>query len=722
MEVLERNRQGGILFKSLFKDELFNIKGQGLYAWVNESQYKLMKNDGLDPIKFGQYGTNASEGSTPQNTIKSYVGITSEPVIILWAHKLTPKELQVGTALQIENMMKPLVGPKSLDGKSTEVFYTSIDKIKNAFSQIVYNIKEKDIYSPRERQQEAIDKIVKNFNTPNIKDFLLGAIMRFGKNFTFLNFIKQTAKVGDNILILTNKPGVFKSLDKDIKNHVYFENFNYILLRDIKGIINLKLPQDKINIIAVSKQLADNKVRCAEIRHFLNKTPFIASMFDECHSGTDTESFKALISGISIDFKVWTSGTPFKTMVAQGFLENNSYMYGYIEQQNDKRKGHLPDAVTLETRIISPPPTFSNNPHYTEEEGFTHDKLFAIDYTGEFIFGGEVKEYLQDILGLSSKKAKYSPYRICPGNLDHTIWLLPTNIKMVEAVGRMIENITTEYKVIVASGDNSKNIDDVHDAITLNSKTITLTNMRFIEGTTVEQWSGAFVMSNTESTEKYFQFIFRVATPSKGKDKAFIFDFSMERTFRKIFEFSHSHAMNTDNKDIQKVVREWLDNNNVYRSGDGPTFKLIDIEDILGEVQKGDYGSITLIKTISQYLKGNIDGIASSWSKLNTKKSIKKEDKFISNGTPKGKNFTQSNGKPRTKSEILMLDEAKANIAGVIASFPFIKFMEGLDTVEDIVSSLNDNLFYDYTGVSKIQFIQLMEIGKLDTRYINLYL
>ena len=77
------NRQGGSKLKTILNpnQEVFKIKGQGLYAWVTESQYKLMllnKSSITDPIKFGQYGTNAKEGQVPQDTIDSYTGATAE--------------------------------------------------------------------------------------------------------------------------------------------------------------------------------------------------------------------------------------------------------------------------------------------------------------------------------------------------------------------------------------------------------------------------------------------------------------------------------------------------------------------------------------------------------------------------------------------------------------------------------------------------------------------
>jgi len=589
-----------------------------------------------------------------------------------------------------------------------------------SINEFITGVRKKGSYAPRVRQQEAIDKMINSYKQ-GLDEFLLGAIMRFGKNFTFLTFTKQIAQPGSSILVLTNKPGVFSSLEKDVNNHVYFDDYNYILVRDVKDLKNLKIDPTKINVFAVSKQLTDNRLRRRQVRKFLSNINFIAAMFDECHSGMDTEMFIDLRKQLNIKFTVWTSGTPYKTVATKGFKKENSYFYDYIDQQRDKKEGLITDAVTLETRIIDVDSIITSNPNFTNEEGFTLTKLFAVDDNGDFIFGGEVREFLKDVLGLSDKKSKYSPYRICQGALDHTVWLMPSNVKMIEATGKMLQNMLgDDFKIIMATGNNSKNIQDVHDAIKEYPKTITLTNMRFIEGTTVPEWSGALNMSDTDSVEKYFQFIFRVTTPDQNKDKAYVFDFNPSLAFKMIFELAHARATTHENNDIQEVIREWLDNNNVYRAGEGPAFKQVNVEDILSEIQKGDYQPVTLIKASNQYLMGDLTSVAEDWVNAGTKKKVKITTQVGNEKT--GKNYTQQGGKEKSKRELDMLFEIQANIAGVVASFPAIKYMEELNTVEEIILNLDSNLFKEYTGIDKSIFSKLIDYKLIDTRFINLYL
>jgi hypothetical protein len=721
MRVLIESRQGGALVKSpLQHNEAFTIPGQGLYAWVPESRFKLFKNNGLDEIKFGQYGANASNGTTPQDTILSYVGTTTEAIIILWAHRLTDEELKRGNAYEIEHMMQPLVGPKSKDGKSTEVFYTSVDKIQSAFSDIVYNTKNKLTYPPRLRQQEAIDKMISCFNNGE-KDFLLGAIMRYGKNFTYLTTAKNIVKPGGNILILTNKPGVFSSLKQDIESHAYFNDWEYIELKEDKDFIP---DLNKVTVIAVSKQLTDNKKSGKKVRARLNSLEFTTAFFDECHSGTDTDTFKKLISTLKINFTVWASGTPFKALASQGFRKETSYIYGYLEQQNDKRNNILPDAVTLHNYIISVNPELNVNPNFTDDEGFTLTKLLATDNEGRFIFGGEVRTFISDVLGVSNNKSKYSPYRICQGSLDHTLWLLPPDVKMIESLGKLINDITDEYEVFVASGNNCTKIQDIHDVIKLgNKKTITLTNLRFIEGTTVPEWNGAFVMSDTESVEKYFQFIFRVASPNKNKDVGYVFDFSPERSYQMMFEFVNAHVTNNEQTDTQGIMKEWLDNYPIFRAGDGPTFRRVQIEEVLEVINNGDYRAATLTRSVDKYLNYELlRDVMDEFYDINTKKNIQIKIESHTNNTTKGKNYTLTGRGESTQSELNLLKEAAANISGIISTLPLLTWITDLKTVEDINNECDEEIFNEFTGVSKQMLGLILKHKLIDLKFVNLYL
>lgn len=733
---LQKNNQGGWnIMTSMDVEKLgvFGKRGQGLYAWMTLSQYKLMLLEPKKPhpIKFGQFGSNAKFGTTPQETIDSYTWI-NEPVVILWALHFNSEEIQVGSSFEIEKKVKRLIGEKVKDGKSTETFITSLEIIKQKVSLVLYNDENRtETFPPRKRQYEFIDKFILH-RLNGGTEFLLGAIMRYGKNFAWLTanyFLLKRGflKKGDVLMVLTSKPGVFYTLEKDIKKHIYFKDFDYRLLKDTTDGDKITLDPNKVTIIAVSTQLVYNKKR-NKTRNFLKSLHFRDVFVDECHSGTDTKNFNDFLDELSIEHKTFVSGTPYKTMVSRGFTPFNSYFYGYTEQQIDKRidiENRIEnDSVTLKTFIPEVSYKYRNNPNYSEKEQFTIKKLLSTNDDGTFVYGGDAYDFISDILGKSNNKSKYSPFRIID-NLNHTVWLLPDSVAVAKAVGRAINEIAPEYKVIVASGDETKDIDDVHNAIISNEKTITLTIGRFIEGTTVESWNGCLILSDTESLEKYFQFIFRVASPTQGKEFGYVFDFSPERAFHMVFEIANVQASNENRDDSQTVLKEWIDCNNVYRMGDGPQPKLVDVSEILEHINKGDYRAATLTKTYNNWINFNKidDGIISNFRDLKTYQKQVVKTEMNTNDMGGGKNYTQSGVKKEmTKKEKDELMKAIKNIVGIMAPLPLLSSLYEQKTIQDILDNVPSESLQEVCKVGKSTFELLINRGIINPRHINYFL
>lgn len=602
-----------------------------------------------------------------------------------------------------------------------ETFVKSLHKFINGTARL-------NSYDPRVRQSEAIDKMTTYFNDGG-EEFLLGAIMRFGKNFTFLNVVRNITKPGDNVLVLTNKPGVFSSLRNDVYNHVNFTNFDFIELKEEKDKDGIVTDPNKVTIFAVSKQLTDNRVSGKDTRRFLYSVDkgFKLAFFDECHSGTETENFITLNSRLRVNHRVWASGTPFKTTASGKFDDSNSYFYGYIEQQQDKKAGQLSDAVTLKAYLPAIDPSLLQNSNFTSAEGFTLTKLFATGRTGKLIFGGEVRQFLLDVLGLSNNRSKYSPYLLNDGEVDlsHTVWLMPADVKMIEAVAKIIEDIS-DYHVVVASGNNVTDIAQVEEAIQKNEKTITLTNMRFVEGTTVPQWNGAFVLSETDSVEKYFQFIFRCASPAEGKDKAVVFDFDVARNFQMTFEFANAHAINTQQTDTQGVIKEWIDNFNIYRLGDGPEPELVEISDILQAINDGDYRGATLLKSYQKYidLSNLTDELRERLLSLNLPQAVNVNIAGVNNLIQRGDNYRirQQGGVTYTVAERNQIEDVIKKIAQMAAALPMVTDLEEVTTLEELVIQGDPDIIEENTGLHPEDFAEVVNSGVIDTRYVNLYL
>ena len=157
--------RGQIIFQTPMNinDEVFNRPGQGLYAWVYRDIYlAMLKGYGDVKLKFGQYGTNAKNGSLPHDTIDSYVGTTMDSIVILWAIRFTDEQIKNHTAYDVEQVVGKDM-KRIPFGKSTEVFEIDMETLQDKVYDKMYGFKDGDFfrerkltYSPRFRQEECI--------------------------------------------------------------------------------------------------------------------------------------------------------------------------------------------------------------------------------------------------------------------------------------------------------------------------------------------------------------------------------------------------------------------------------------------------------------------------------------------------------------------------------------------------------------------------------------
>ena len=238
--------------------------------------------------------------------------------------------------------------------------------------------------------------------------------------------------------------------------------------------------------------------------------------------------------------------------------------------------------------------------------------------------------------------------------------------------------------------------------------------------------SPGFVLSiKIESLEKYFQFIFRVASPMEGKEFGYVFDFSPERAFQMVFEIANAQASNENRDDSQQVLKEWIDCNNVYRMGDGPQPKLVDVSDILEQIHKGDYRAATLTKTYNDWINFNkIDeDIISDFSdiKTYTKQVVKSE--MNTNEMGGGKNYKQRGlKKDMTKKQKDELMKAIKNIVGIIAPLPLLASLYEQKTIQDILNNVPTESLEEVCKVGKSTFELLINRGIINPRQINYFL
>jgi hypothetical protein len=739
LNILKVSSNGNIIFETPMDInlEVFSRYGQGLYAWVYRNSYL----NGVLKVKFGQYGTNAKGGSLPHETIENYTGTTADSIVILWAIRFSDEQIKnIGTAYQIEQRVGANIGQKSKYGKSTEVFETNIELIEDNVNSILYpttnnrffKIK-KETHRPRQRQEEAIKQFVdyctRNKHLDNY-NFLLGAVMRFGKNFAFLQMAKEVIPHNGNILVITGKPDVFTSLKEDICGngkttfgHIDFDGWDYQELRDSK--LNWKPNPNGVNVLAVSTQLLTNEKNKKDLIKHLSQFEWHVRGLDEADTTLLTTISSQLLEQLPVKYNVWISGTPWKLISTGMFKPENTFVYDYIKQQLDKKCGIDKRAISLDWYCMDTHPIVKENQKwYSDEEGFTLSKFWGFnDTTGMFNHETDVVNFLKSVFGIIPN-TKFSPYKII-STLKNTIWMLPPNTNAIIRLKYLIESITDEYKVFAATGNETDDISDVKNFLKLNidTKTIVLTITRFTRGTTVPEWDGAFVLNDTESAELYFQFCFRPTSPMDGKDKGYVFDFNPNRTLVMLAEYARESAQQNGITNPHLIIREFLDNFNVYGVNGGVEWKRKSLDEVLNAIRDSDYNAKTLKNTASSYI--TLDGISDKlWNmvmeldkdaKSKLKISISRSE-FIKKGkNSKELNPTQRIEFNKQKNDII------ARIGTLVCRLPIICEL-GYTSVESILQSLPNELFKGATNSDKIILKMLVEEKIIDTYKINLQL
>jgi hypothetical protein len=169
------------------------------------------------------------------------------------------------------------------------------------------------------------------------------------------------------------------------------------------------------------------------------------------------------------------------------------------------------------------------------------------------------------------------------GNLDHTFWALPKNVKNIKALADFMQsdsmkNIFGDYEIIAATGELNNNIDKVKNKIrqaaNRKRKSITLSCYRFKEGTTVPEWGGVIMLDDGKSPEEYLQAIFRCQSPGerneKGwpeKENCYVFDYNPQR-FTVMYHDIAQWASKTGKEGEFDTTKEFLKYAPVHQIGE----------------------------------------------------------------------------------------------------------------------------------------------------------
>lgn len=758
LEILKTTRSGNVSFMTILPvdDLAFAIKGKGVYGWVWFRDYKrhLETGEPLESIKIGEWGTEAKDGMLVHETIDSYSKFTTDAVVIVYARKFSDFEMKtklpngkLATAYNVEQALRKSgdIGNPSKYGTSTEVYLMddySSEKLDGLIDSLLYpdmrfTLKDFERFTMRESQQECYEKALSWFrsmkNSPPF-NFLMGAVMSFGKSFVFLNVSKTILDedydgVG-NLLVFTSKPAIFDSVEEDVKTHILFNDWNIIKVKDVK--MKLSLPKDKVNVVMVSTQLLNHENN-VELVKLLSKFEFVNGMIDEAHAGILTEKSLTHIETINCKYSMYVTGTPWKLENYYLFKDKLSkFIYDYFDQAKEAEKNPNSKFVKLIGHAIDVPKSIKQESMWDIDsgEGYTMEKQFAFDNKlNQWLHPKDQIDLWTMILnplGSSNPKVakRISPYEIA--NINHVFSLVPANLKMIEKlvddVNYIISKYNLPFKIFNASGNHYKDIDvlkiEIEKYEKLDIKTITFSCGRFAEGVGVPLWDGMFHMTDTESLELYFQSGWRPTRWKIGKMEAHIFDFNPNRMFKNMGTYILEKSTIQGN-DPKQIITEYLDYFPMYRYGEEISgLKIVSYEDIITTIRKTSFRSSYFTQTpLKQYLDIDrlfemftLDELSDILEGAPTYTQEKETYKLKENQVSKGKNYKQQTKKNPTLTSEEEKEQKKfvKQIKTLFAKLPALNKINGdFTTLDKIIKNFDEKTFHSATKVKKSFLVSL---------------
>jgi superfamily II DNA or RNA helicase len=579
----------------------------------------------------------------------------------------------------------------------------NLDELIELVHNYLFDGENKETYEPRIPQKRAIEKIVSAFTKGLYKEFLLGAIMRFGKNFTFLYAVTEILKNNPRarILVWTNKPGVFRSLEVDVKGHIKFSDFQYISLKDSK---NIQVLPNKC-VVTASKQLLENNEN-EDVLEFIENQEWDFIIIDEAHNGVETEKGQKFITKFKNTRKIFISGTPQKQMGKLQFNDKNTFIYDEVSQKEDKEKGIWDDAIILKTQLIklSEESVSDYKKYVCNNTGyFTFRKFFSKDKNG-LVYQRAVLKFFKDFFGYTNKfDDTYNFF----GKHNHVAIKLPSNIDGTKMIKQLLDNseISEDYVIVAATGNKFKR-NQLEKALSSGKKTITLLSDMLIEGETVPEWDCAINMSDGTSIFEYLQFAFRPTNPNKNNlsKEAYFYDMNPQRHF--LIQNERMKLNGLRGKEKDEALCQWYKNFNIMM---GSTVEgMIDVN--FNQLKTESYKFGNMMRSINSLMFWDSIDVGVMVSDLNgvekhnlSNKSIVLNDNGIEGGKNKKNLEIEPNKKDITKEE---LEEIKEKWATILLRVPYVlvsERCENLDCLLTIYKNLN-GMFQGAFGISQTIF------------------
>lgn len=554
----------------------------------------------------------------------------------------------------------------------------SEEEILRVVNAEVFNTRNLQVYTPYDKQLEAIDKAV-TYYLGNSNDFLLDCVMRFGKCFTSYNIAKSLE--AKRVLVITGRPKVKNGWRNDL-DHIAFPGWEFIdsqvstgvKFSDSNDLFVTETPAE-VEVIFASFQGSDRNNYISRLAQVV-KQDIDLVIIDEFHAYYSPDAYEFIMK-LKCQRRLWVSGTPFVAYESGMFMgTDDTYRFTLMDLQRARANGHprFKDFPIIQFWVAKYPDwSKSANIHkFTNEQGLNMALLLS-NNNGVTNYPTEVRWLLDSIQGNISRQdsviglgPRETDGRSLPVDPKHIWWSVPAGLDDSKQIG--VASATTlanelplhpdlkKYELMIVKGDKTE--DDVikHQ---VQHETSSVGSCRSLNtGTKFERLDTVIFMRESIGAAEFWQTVGRPLNPMPGKTVINIILWSAELIVN-MADAMVDIEVDNSNTGHQAQLEEFFSLMPCYLLGEGraermDSNKAYEMLDTTGSPEKCFKNRAMFVPDIKDLIANDPD-FASQFPDLD-KEDGNKPVVLNKSGAPLGKNKGIKQGQ-RTKQEENFIDE-----------------------------------------------------------------
>ena len=432
----------------------------------------------------------------------------------------------------------------------------------------------------RTRQEECANKIIAAKNK-GYKEFLLAAVCRFGKTITTLAATDLLTDE-DQVVVVVSTMNVKDEWRGAAERVGYSTEF---FDQDINKIDFENLSTTGRHLIYVSTQKLGNASNSSvALIDWVNRhVGQHVLVYDECHLGSGTERTLTTFALMTIDFKIYLSGTPYRDHLKKMFSydlvtgTDKSFIYGITEERDDYKTGVITDYIPVQLKMV----VFSYIEQHAQEvfgKSLEEKEEELVEEQEKQKNKGKAMNLDSDAYGVTSQffKALFSEPALKPQareflysikdlaneyGIKNFLFFVP-----IRKVGSaLVKNFGKEFASeidFLSLCDTRKEVLDAVDTDDTEAEESKLVNEFFANGedgkikiaitcnkcgtgTTIKHLDAVCFLRDTTNAISFIQKSQRVRTPEEGKTEGYCFCFNQWQGLKAFMDYSRA-AYNGD--------------------------------------------------------------------------------------------------------------------------------------------------------------------------------